>query len=151
MSFRLEHRIGIAAPASEVWAVVSDLARYGEWNPVYPVIEARLSIGAPVRFELHLPKKPVQTFTGVIVDWVPNAQLVWALKLMGGLVRTTRYTEIEALTDDNCILSNGEIFDGLGARLMPKADRRTLKRAFEIVNEAAKARVEDARREGRAP
>jgi hypothetical protein len=150
MGFRLEHRIGVAAPAPAVWSVISDLARWGEWNPIYPKIDARLTIGAPVTFELHLPNRPVRTYSGVIVDWVPNTQIVWALRVAGGLVRTTRYFEIEALTDGGCILSNGEIFDGLGAPLLPKAERRIIRRAFELVNEAAKARAEDLRASGEA-
>lgn len=147
MSFRIEHRIGIAAPASGVWEVISDLSRWGEWNPVYPVIEGRVAIGSPVRFEFHLPNRPPREFTGVVVDWVPNHQLIWALKLMGGLVRTTRYLEIEALTEENCILANGEIFDGMGSGLIPKGERALIRGAFERVNQAAKARVEDLRRE----
>ena len=68
--------------------------------------------------------------------------------LMHGFVPTTRYFEIETLSDDSCILANGEIFDGLLSGLMPKADRSQLRRAFELVNEAAKARAEQAAREG---
>ena len=147
MSFRIEHRIGITAPASLIWEVVSDLSRWAEWNPIYPVIEGRVAIGAPVTFEFHLPNRAPRQFQGVVVDWVPDSQLIWALRLMGGLVRTTRYFEIENLGERNCILANGEIFDGMGAGLMPKAERAVIRRAFELVNEAAKARVEDLSKE----
>ena len=143
MSFRVEHRIGIAAPAEAVWRVVSDFARWGEWNPIYPKVEGRLSIGAPVSFELHLPNRPVRTLSGTIVEWVPNEQLIWRLSLFGGLIRTTRYFEVEALSETGCILANGEIFDGLMASGVPKRERALLRRAFELVNEAAKARAEE--------
>jgi hypothetical protein len=146
MSFRIEHRIGVAAPASVIWEVLSDFSRWGDWNPIYPVIDARLSIGAPLAFELHLPNRPVRQLQGAIVEWVPETQLIWSLKLFSGLVRTTRYFEIETLADGACILCNGEIFDGLGAGLVPKPERAVLKRAFELVNEAAKARAEDLHR-----
>lgn len=148
MSFRVEHRIGVAAPPEAIWAVLSDFARWGEWNPIYPKIEGRLSIGAPVRFELHLPKRPVRTLSGEIVEWVPDSQLIWSLRLFGGLLRTTRYFEIEPLSDTGCILANGEIFDGLMAGTVPRAERALLRRAFELVNEAAKARAEEMAAEG---
>lgn len=142
MSFRIEHRIGVQAPASEIWAMVSDLSRWGEWNPAYPEISGRVAIGEPVRFTFAPPGGKPRSATGVIVDWVPNAQLVWALKLMGGLIRTTRYIEIEVLTETGCILANGERFDGLGASLLPKGMRRQVHQAFAGMNEAAKARAE---------
>lgn len=146
MSFRIEHRIGVAAPSEVIWGVIADFPRWGEWNPIYPKVEGRLSIGSPVSFELHLPNRPVRHLQGKIVEWVPNMQLIWQLSLFGGLVRTTRYFEIEQLADESCILSNGEIFEGIGAGIVPKAERAVLKRAFELVNEAAKGRVEDIMR-----
>ena len=148
MSFRIEHRIGVAAPAPVIWGVITDFARWGEWNPIYPRIEARLSIGSPVSFELHLPNRPVRHLTGRIVEWVPDTQLIWMLSLFGGLVRTTRYFEVEQLADESCILSNGEIFEGLGAGLVAKPERAVLRRAFELVNEAAKGRIDDLIRGG---
>ena len=148
MSFRIEHRIGVVAPAPLIWGVITDFARWGEWNPIYPKIEARLSLGSPVSFELHLPNRPVRHLSGTIVEWVPETQLIWQLKLFGGLVRTTRYFEIDTLADGNCILSNGEIFEGALAGTVPKPERAVLKRAFELVNEAAKGRAEDLSREG---
>ena len=148
MSFRIEHRIGVAAPAEVIWGVITDFPRWGDWNPIYPKVEARLAIGSPVAFELHLPKRPVRYLQGKIVEWVPNTQLIWTLSLFGGLVRTTRYFEVEQLAGENCILSNGEIFEGLGAGLLSKPDRAVLRRAFELVNEAVKGRVEDLMRAG---
>ena len=64
---------------------------------------------------------------------------------MGGLVRTTRYIEIEKLeeAESACILANGEIFSGMGVGLFPKADKPVIRRAFELMNTAAKARAED--------
>ncbi len=148
MGFRIEHRIGVAAPAEVIWGVVSDFARWGEWNPIYPKVEGRLSIGSPVAFELHLPNRPVRHLVGKIVEWVPNEQLIWRLSLFGGLVRTTRYFEVETLAEGNSILSNGEIFEGPGAGLVPKPERAVLRRAFELVNQAAKGRVDDILRAG---
>ncbi len=47
--------------------------------------------------DLSLPGQPVGRIRPTIVDWVPNEQIHWKLTMLGGLVRTVRYLEIEQL------------------------------------------------------
>ena len=145
MSFRLEHRIGIAAPVSAVWEVLADLEGWPDWNPLYPRIEGRLSIGAPLRLELHVPGEPPATQAVSVIDWVPNAQLVWAAKYGGGLITSARYLELEALTETGCVFSNGELYRGLGARFIPRRLRARTREGFAALGEALKRRVETGR------
>ncbi|HEX8244209.1 MAG TPA: SRPBCC family protein, partial [Longimicrobium sp.] len=35
MAFKIEHRIGVAAPADAVWRLVADVERWPEWLPHY--------------------------------------------------------------------------------------------------------------------
>ena len=44
--------IEIAAPASVVWNILTDLPRYGDWNPFCVKAISTLEIGAPI--EMHL-------------------------------------------------------------------------------------------------
>ena len=69
----------------------------------------------------------------------------------GGLVKRIRYIEIEHLggDDTNCILSNGEVYDGLLGPRVGKERRRWLKQGFEQLNADIVARVQ-AVAEGRA-
>ena len=41
------HSIEIAAPASAVWAVLADLDRWGDWNPLYVEAAGRPVVGMP--------------------------------------------------------------------------------------------------------
>jgi len=63
---------------------------------------------------------------------------------MGGLVKRIRYIEIEHLNDDdtNCILSNGEVYDGWLGPTVGKSRRKWLKKGFERLNADIVARVE---------
>lgn len=142
MSFRLEHRIGVAAPAAAVWSVLADLPGWSAWNPLYPKAEGELRIGGPLRLELHVPQETPETQQVGIIDWVPDAQLVWAAKYGGGLVRSVRYLEIEVLTEVGCIFSNGEVFSGLGARFVPRRLKARTRQGFVDMGEALKRRVE---------
>ncbi|MBV8593499.1 MAG: SRPBCC domain-containing protein, partial [Caulobacteraceae bacterium] len=95
--------------------------------------------------EVALPGQKPRAIRPVVADWIPNEQIHWTLRLWGGLVRTTRYLEIEKLTEEGCIFSNGEMFDG---PLGPTIARRLgapLRAGFRAMGEAVKARVEAAR------
>ena len=145
MSFRLEHRIGIAAPVAVVWDVLADLEGWADWNPLNPRAAGRLSIGAPLELELQVPGEPATVQKVSVIDWVPNAQLVWAAKYGGGLITSARYLELEALTDQGCVFSNGELYNGLAARFIPRRLRARTRQGFAGLGEALKRRVETGR------
>ena len=135
---RIEHRIGVQAPAETIWEVLADIERWAHWNPLYPKAEGRLRIGAPLTLEVALPDRKPQTIRPVIIDWIPNEQIHWRLSAMGGLVRTTRYLEIEKLTETGCIFSNGEIFTGLLGPRVAKSLRPSLRKGFTALGEAVR-------------
>lgn len=139
---RIEHRIGIQAPAEVIWEVIADLSSWHEWCELYPKATGQIRIGATLDITLALPGRPVEEIHPVVLEWVPNEQLHWRLTMLGGLVKTTRFFEIEALAPESCIVNNGELIAGfLGPRLgKPLAGR--IYRAFMAMDEALKARAE---------
>lgn len=60
MAFVIEETREIAAPAEVVWEVISDLSRYGEWNPFVSKCESTLQPGDAIDMTVHLMKKPQQ-------------------------------------------------------------------------------------------
>jgi hypothetical protein len=142
MPFKLEHRIGIQAPAAKIWETLSNLSGWSSWSGIYPAASGRLLIGEQLSVTEQMPGEPARPIRPTVVDWVPEAQIMWQDKTFGGLVRTTRYMEIEALTERGCIFSNGELFQGFAARYLPAGRRRALRRGFAAFGEAVKARVE---------
>lgn len=142
MSFKIEHRIGVRAPPSAVWAVLSDLEGWSRWNPLYPRASGKLAIGARLAVTLSLPDAAPEDIAPIVVDWVPEMQLVWKLRLMSGLLSTTRYMEIEPLDEGRAsVFSHGEVFDGPVAVFMPKALRKNIKSGFVAMSEALTAEV----------
>lgn len=141
MPFKIEHRIGVQVPADTIWTVLSDLSQWGAWSAIYSEASGRLLIGERLTLTEQMPGLPPRRFTSTIVDWVPNAQIIWQETAMSGLVRTARYIEIEALSETGCIFSNGQLFEGFGARFVSKAQRRALRSGFTRFGEALKARV----------
>ncbi|MEO8812229.1 MAG: SRPBCC domain-containing protein [Caulobacteraceae bacterium] len=142
MPLKIEHRLGIPASAEAIWAVIVDVTAWSQWNPLYPKADGLIRMGAPLTLEVAIPGRPPRTIRPVVADWVPNEQVHWTLSTMGGLVKSTRYIEIEQLTATGCIFSNGEIFEGPLGALVAGRIRRDLRAAFAAMGEAVKVRVE---------
>jgi hypothetical protein len=141
---KIEHRIGIQAPAETIWATLSDIGRWSEWNPLYPRAEGLLRIGSALSLDVALPERKVRTIRPVVIDWIPNEQIHWRTSTLGGLVRTTRFLEIEKLTETGCIFSNGELFIGPLAATAARSVGRASRAGFAVMGEAMKVRAEAA-------
>jgi hypothetical protein len=144
MRLKLEHRLGVRAPAETLWVILSDIEAWPTWNPLYPKASGTLRMGAALDLEVALPGQPPRALRPVIVDWVPNEQIHWRLSMLAGLVKSTRYLEIEELAPGSCIFSNGEIFDGLLGPSVAKRLAGPIRAGFRAMGEALKARAEAA-------
>ncbi|MEO8926616.1 MAG: SRPBCC domain-containing protein [Caulobacteraceae bacterium] len=141
MRVKLEHRLGIPAPAEAIWEVIADISGWPAWNPLYPRAEGVLRIGAPLVLEVALPDQKPRLIRPIVSDWVPNEQILWKLSMFGGLIKSTRYLEIEQLTEAGCIFSNGEMFDGPLGPMIAHRMRPAIRAGFAAMGEAVKART----------
>jgi len=142
MRVKIEHRLGVRAPAAAIWQVIADIADWGSWNPLYPKAEGAVRIGAQLTLELALPGQAPRILRPVVLDWVPNEQILWRLSLFGGLMKSTRFLEIEQLSETGSIFANGEMFEGLLGPRVARRLRGPLRAGFAAMGEAVKARVE---------
>jgi hypothetical protein len=142
LPLKIEARIGVQAPASVIWEMVSDINGWPAWNPLYPKAQGAVAFGARLTLEVALPGEAPRTINPVILDWTPGEQIIWSLRLMGGLLRSTRYIEIEVLGDESCIFSNGEFFEGPLMRLIHRKQRRAIKAGFTAFCETVRKRAE---------
>ena len=147
MAFRIEHRIGIQAPKQVIWDLIADLPRWSEWNPLYTQATGRIGLGETLNLTLALPGEDPRQIAPKIIDWEPEAQVVWRLDLMPVVAHTVRYMEIEALSETGCVFNNGEFFHGLLGERIGKSGRRKISQGFAALGEAVKARAEAAWRE----
>jgi hypothetical protein len=134
--------VGIQAPAEVIWEIIHDISRWQEWNPTYPRATGEVRIGDTLTLALALPGQPEQEIKAKVLDWVPNEQLHWQLSMMGGLIKTLRYIEISPLAETGCVVDNGELFGGLMGPSLGKRMRGPVRRGFQAMNEALKARAE---------
>ena len=143
MSIRIEHRIGVAASSERIWDIIADIERWNDWNELHVDVVGRISIGGALSLTEALPGEPPRAMTVTVPDWTPEMQLMWRNK-RGFLSKSTRYFEIERLTETGCILANGEIFDGMIGEDWAMKRRGKFREAFKAINQAIKARAEAA-------
>jgi hypothetical protein len=144
LPFREEFRIGVQTPASVIWEMVVDVNGWPAWNPLYPKAKGEVQFGAVLELEVALPGQAPRTIRPKVRDWTPNEQIIWDLSTMGGLIRSTRYIEIETLENGNCIFSNGEFFEGPLMRLIGRKTRKSIKAGFRAFGETVRDRAEAA-------
>ncbi len=142
LPLKIEHRIGVQTPSDAIWPIISDIANWHSWNPLYPKASGVVGFQSPLTLEVAIPGEKPRIIKPVVVDWTPNEQIIWRLSLLGGMLRSTRYIEIETLSAAGCIFSNGEIFEGPLQGLISKKQRRAIKAGFVAMGEAVRDKAE---------
>lgn len=136
--------VEIRAPASTVWQVLTDLPKYGEWNPHCVKCESTLELGAPVKMTLrnHWNKQ-----LGLAVEYLcafePDRLLAWQAPWVAEWPYPARRDQvITTLAPDRCTYYSTDAFFGEeGAHVMRMA-APWVKEWFDAVARALKERAE---------
>ena len=137
----IDTRIEIAAPPGRVWGVLTDFARFPEWNPFIIRIEGTPEPGALLRVEIKPPGRSAMTFTPKILAARPGEELRWRGRLLlPGIFDGEHAFELED-QGGTCSFRQSERFSGLLVPLLGGALVAT-ERGFEAMNAALKRRAE---------
>jgi hypothetical protein len=132
--------IRIDAPPEAVWAVLTDLARYPEWNPLFRKASGQVAVGNRITLRsVHPANGRLMTVKPKITVADPDAELSWVSSLPGIISGEHHF----ALTpvDGGTRLEQGETFRGLLAAFPLKTFTRA-EVSFQGLNEALKKRAE---------
>jgi hypothetical protein len=150
MEIRTE--LEIAAPVREVWGILTDFARYQEWNPFITEIASDGVAGHPLRVQLSLPEGRDYRLKPRLVRFEENQELRWRGHLLfPGLFDGEHFFRLEELGPGRTRFIQGENFGGILVRFSGRTITRAA-RGFVYMNEALKRRAEaeSAHRIGRA-
>ncbi len=134
--------IDIDAPPGEVWAVLSDLASYPEWNPFMRRVRGELKTGGRLEVVARVDDGPTLIFRPRLLRIDPPRELRWLGELpLPGLFHGDHRFRIEPLGDARSRFVQSEKFSGV---LMPFMGwlLRQNRTGYVQMNEALKARVE---------
>jgi len=139
--------IQIDAPPMTVWSVLTDLDRYGEWNPLFPAASGQVAPGNRITLK-SVRNGRAMTVRPRIVAAEPGAELRWDSSLPGIIGGEHSYTLTPAGGGTRLVQS--ESFRGL---LVPFAGEAVAgaQVGFQRVNAALRQRAEALARDQRAP
>jgi len=132
--------IQIAAPPMDVWAVLTDLSSYPDWNPLFREASGQVAAGNRIRLRsVHPANGRLMTVKPKITVAAPGAELRWTASLPG--IMSGEHSFVLAEADGGTRLTQSETFRGL----LTAFSGKTLARAeasFRELNEALKKRAE---------
>lgn len=135
--------IEIDAPAERSWSILTDFARYSEWNPFIRRIEGRAEAEQRLTVEVASPSgKVLRFFPRVTVARAPR-ELRWlGQRKWPGILQGDHRFVVEALGADRSRLVHEERFSGLLVPLLRKRIQSELRPTFEAMNLALKRTAE---------
>jgi len=131
----------IAASPQQVWAVLTDLASYPEWNPLFREASGQLTAGARVTLKsVHPASGRLMTVKVKVLAAEPATELRWASSLPGIITGEHSFTLTAA--GNGTRLVQTETYRGLLARMSAQTISAT-QAAFQALNQAIKQRAEN--------
>lgn len=142
MAFVIDETRDIDAPAEIVWEVITDLSRYGEWNPFVSHCSSTLTPGDPIDMTVHLMAKPQQQREWVH-DYREGHGFSYRTKpVPGGTLASDRSHDITPLGDERCRYSSHFELRGWMAPLLRALLGRRLRAGFGGMTDGVVARAE---------
>jgi hypothetical protein len=142
----------IDAPPAAVWAALTDLPRFAEWNPFIRNASGTPAVGARllVRVQSSLPFRLV--FRPTVLAYEKEHVLRWRGYFGARWLARGDHMFTIAPTDDGRVrFEQREVFGGLLPRIARRMLERETRRGFTAMNRALKERAERAERAQPAP
>jgi hypothetical protein len=136
--------IEIAAPPEQVWAVLTDLASYPQWNPLFRKVSGQLSPGSRITLSsTHPVNGRIMTVKAKVLAAESPTELRWVSSLPG--IMTGEHSFTLAPADGGTRLVQAETYRGLLSHLSAKTASR-FQASFDALNEAIKQQAENHQR-----
>ncbi len=128
----------IDAPPMAVWAVLTDLSRYPEWNPLFREASGQVAAGERITLRAVQPANGrLMTIRAKIIAADPGAELRWSSSLPG--IMSGEHSFVLTPLDGGTRLTQTEIYGGLLAATVSIPRTETI---FQALNDALKQRAE---------
>ncbi len=138
----LRTEIEISAPPAAVWDVLTDFARYPEWNPFLVEVQGSLKVGGELRVAVSPPESREYHLLPVLVTCDPEREIRWRGKWGAAfLLQGEHFVRLVAVGAHRTRVIHGEDFRGVFVRFMGRK-LTLIARGFVFMNQALKRRVE---------
>ncbi|MGH6874675.1 MAG: SRPBCC family protein [Aestuariivirgaceae bacterium] len=138
----IDTEVRINAPCNRVWSILTDFARYPDWNPFITRISGRPEVGSRLAIRIEPPGQRPMMFRPRVLAASPRRELRWLGRLLIPRLFDGEHS-FELLDDaDGCLLRQSEKFTGLLVPRMPRKMFEATEQGFVAMNEALKKRAE---------
>ena len=136
--------IEINAPVERVWGILTDFARFPEWNPFIRQARGELKTGARLEMRAQLLGSKGTTFQPTVMAVEPNRELRWLGRfLLPGMIAGDHRFLLQTLGPERTRFIHEETFRGLLVPLLANWLGRKTRQGFEGMNRALKTRAEE--------
>jgi len=144
----IRSELEIAAPAREVWGILTDFPRYQEWNPFITELKTDGVVGGPLRLLLSLPEGRDYRLKSRLLRMEEDFELRFRTHLLfPGLFDGEHFLRVISLDAQRTRFVQGENFSGVLLRFSGRTLTQVA-RGFDYMNEALKRRAEANGRSG---
>ena len=138
----IRSELEIAAPASEIWGILTDFPRYQQWNPFITEIESEGVVGGRLRLLLSLPEGRDHRLNATLLRIEEDFELRFRAHLLfPGLFDGEHFMRLIAVDPQRTRFVQGENFSGVLLRFSGRTLTQVA-RGFDYMNEALKRRAE---------
>jgi hypothetical protein len=136
------NEIEIQATPEEIWAVLTDLDKYSDWNPLIYRAEGKVALGERVDISARGPSNDMDLRCSV-VKVEPKREFSWKFHVILPLLfRGEHIFRVEPIDEHRVRFIDREIFHGLLVPLQAKRLETDGKAGMIAMGEALRRRVE---------
>ncbi len=134
--------VEINAPIDVVWAVLTDVSRYGEWNPFTTEVRTDFKMGSPVDMQVAMGRRMLK-ITEYLCAFEEPRLIAWQ-KSLGPRwwLHALREQHLEPLSETSCSYYNSDRLTGVLAPVVAATSGGYMRRGFEGVATGLKAQAE---------
>lgn len=142
MSFVVDREVTIQASAATVWEVITDFARYGDWNPFVLQCKSSLQPGEAIDMKVALMSRPQQQ-REYIKSCDAGRGFVYCMKPFPvGALSSLRSHDIQPDGDTSCTYRSHFQLEGWMMPVVRGLLGKRLEAGFEGMTEAIRDRAE---------
>ncbi|MFI6865740.1 SRPBCC domain-containing protein [Nocardia sp. NPDC050406] len=149
MALVIDKSVEVDAPAELVWRVLTDVDRYGEWNPFCISCSTTLEPGTPIDMEVRLVGPSPRKQREYIHSHTPGREFSYRMKPVPlGTLHSERSHTVTALGAERCRYDSHFELDGWLSPVVTGLLGGALRRGFAEMTDAVKQRAEALRTSG---
>lgn len=138
----IETQIQIKASPERVWAILTDLDKYPEWNPFIKSAKGEVAAGEKLEVRISPPNKKGMVFRPTVLSAKTNSEFSWLGHLLFPGIFDGEHIFIVNGNENGTLLVQKEIFRGLFVPMVWSSMEKNTREGFELMNRALKERAE---------